>query len=788
MRRILSNAKKIFIFLSIMIICSFSSFTFGGNITIYNPAAGVSWLSGTLNTITWEDDITQHVSIELIGSSGTYTITSDTESDGSYDWTIDPTTLSSIGTLPGSYKIKITSVYNSLTTRTSEPFTITNANPNNIITILSPAAGVTWLRGTIQNITWWDNITGNVKIELCNASGIPIGPSYSDVVPESNRTYAWTIQNNLLGDYKMKISSVNWPSVNVTSEIFKVTNVDPTSIITIYNPAVGVKWLKGSTQTITWTDNISGNVNLELLKSDGTSNGMITTNLAGNSYSWTIGDVSWTYPKDFKIKIISVDNSEINVTSGIFKVINTDPNSYITMYSPAWGIEWLNGESHNITWEDNISGPVSIKLLKADGTDMNLIVASTPSNGTYPWTPSVAKGNYKIKITSIDNSEIYAINEFKLINLNPNSYITLRSPAAGVKWLKGTLNSVSWEDNITGNIDIDLLTSSGSYVGWIAQNIPSSNLTHSWNILNAAGEYKIKITSKDNSEINVTSDIFTITDYELNSIITIYNPALGVSWLKGSTQNITWWDNITGNVKIEVLNSNGIPTGYQDVVSESNRTYAWTIQNDLGGDYKMKISSVDHPSINVTSGIFKVIAYDPNSIITLLSPAEGVTWVKNTLNNVTWYDNISGLVDIDLYRANDSYVGWIAQDVASNGTHPWTIINEPGDYKIKITSIDNPLVNAIGNFKIILDGKKSSDGDVKFAVNIYPNPVIDKLNITSDQTMNHIWVMNNLGRVVIETSLNSNQSQIDVSKLNTGIYFIKIKTNDSIITNKISIQ
>ena len=95
-------------------------------------------------------------------------------------------------------------------------------------------------------------------------------------------------------------------------------------------------------------------------------------------------------------------------------------------------------------------------------------------------------------------------------------------------------------------------------------------------------------------------------------------------------------------------------------------------------------------------------------------------------------------------------------------------------------------------FKLILDGKKSTDGvnedPSALALNIYPNPATDKINVTSNIKINHVWVLNNLGAIVIETTANTNQLNLDISGLNPGMYIIKIETDGAVTTRKVMIR
>ncbi|MGK0387004.1 MAG: hypothetical protein ACI849_001624 [Patiriisocius sp.] len=69
---------------------------------------------------------------------------------------------------------------------------------------------------------------------------------------------------------------------------------------------------------------------------------------------------------------------------------------------------------------------------------------------------------------------------------------------------------------------------------------------------------------------------------------------------------------------------------------------------------------------------------------------------------------------------------------------------------------------------------------------MYPNPVKNKLNITSSAAfIDSVEVFDILNKRVISASLDSmNQGTIDVSKLENAVYFITIKTDRGTVTRK----
>lgn len=69
-------------------------------------------------------------------------------------------------------------------------------------------------------------------------------------------------------------------------------------------------------------------------------------------------------------------------------------------------------------------------------------------------------------------------------------------------------------------------------------------------------------------------------------------------------------------------------------------------------------------------------------------------------------------------------------------------------------------------------------------IQIYPNPVQDILNIKSKEPLVSYELYGATGQLVKQGSFTSTQEQLQVSSLQTGIYYIKLKTKSSTVTEK----
>ncbi|MBL0013334.1 MAG: T9SS type A sorting domain-containing protein [Flavobacterium sp.] len=95
-----------------------------------------------------------------------------------------------------------------------------------------------------------------------------------------------------------------------------------------------------------------------------------------------------------------------------------------------------------------------------------------------------------------------------------------------------------------------------------------------------------------------------------------------------------------------------------------------------------------------------------------------------------------------------------------------------------------------GNYDTVVNSECSSNGvfatetveDFKNKMVLFPNPASDYLNISSAATIESVVIIDVNGRVI--KTIYRDANKIDVSNLQNGIYFMKVKTNNSYETMK----
>lgn len=108
-------------------------------------------------------------------------------------------------------------------------------------------------------------------------------------------------------------------------------------------------------------------------------------------------------------------------------------------------------------------------------------------------------------------------------------------------------------------------------------------------------------------------------------------------------------------------------------------------------------------------------------------------------------------------------------------THKGTLTNGSQNFALVVTGIDAPM--------------GTSDLNLEDAVSIYPNPVVEQLNIKLGQKLTNanVKVFNQMGQIAIEKDFNElkNTESIDLKSIPAGVYMVYIKSDQGVLTKKV---
>jgi len=322
------------------------SSTASGTITVLQPnVPALTWLRGSSNLISWEDNLPDPVNIVLFNhETGIYTTIASNVTGSTYVWDIPENTFP-IGT---QYKIEVWNQNFTIVDESNNNFSIQDTPAGGDITIIQPnIGGIIWLKGSSYLISWEDNLPGTVKIELYQN-----GSYLSDIADNvTGSTYVWTIDpfTPTATNYKIRIASTSDNAVEALSDnAFTISNIPDGGMIDVIQPDVtGITWVRGSSYLISWVDNFPGLMNIVLANHGVTPNtfDVIATGVEGSTYVWDIPKTTYPVGTSYKIEVWGQNSTLVGESENNFSIQDSEANATITVVQPNGGEVWLIGNT-----------------------------------------------------------------------------------------------------------------------------------------------------------------------------------------------------------------------------------------------------------------------------------------------------------------------------------------------------------------------------------------------------------------------------------------------------------
>jgi hypothetical protein len=322
-----------------------------------------------------------------------------------------------------------------------------------------------------------------------------------------------------------------------------------------------------------------------------------------------------------------------------------------------------------------------------------LKIKAPPTSGTYSLVVKADGVNKEFATASYPKQAVVTVNVTGTAG-------QVNRPAAGEVWNAGSTQTIAWSGFSDPYVKIELFK--GSSLSATINSSAANSGAYTWTVPagQAAGtDYRIKISSTANSALNSFSNYFTIgNSTPPASLAVTYPSAAGIRLEVGTACTITW--SATGNIgtQVRVGLYKGV-TSFGEITTANTGSYVWSIpiNQELGEDYRIKVTSVDNPSISDFSDNYFTVygpvpPSDPPTVTLVFPTAAGLRFVHGQKHNVTWSTtgNAGSLVKLELYKGA-AFVGDVV--TANNGSYEWTILPgyTPGsDYRQKISLVDSP--------------------------------------------------------------------------------------------------
>ncbi len=662
-------------------------------VTLVQPNGGENWAVKTSHLISWYDNFSSPVKIELMHGGAFHSVVVSSVSGNGFAWTI-PDTI----TADTSYKIKVLNTSDTTIIDTSNAsFSILATPLGGTIKVIQPNGGEKWALKTIHLISWTDNFTDPVMVKLYHADTLY---AVLDSSATDNR-YTWTISDSIPIDtsYKIKVFNTADTSINDSSDAsFKIIAHPLGQTTTLVQPNGGEQWAVNEQHLISWTDNFTDPIKVELIHAD-TLYSVLDSSNTDNRYVWSIPD-SLPIDSSYKVKIIStVDPSIADSSDTTFAILAHPLGQSITLVQPNGGEEWAVGEAHLISWLENFTDPVKVELYHSD--TLYSVLDSSNTDNRFTWTVPDSipiDSSYRVKVINTADTSIWDRSDttFAVLAHPLNQHITLVQPNGGDQWAYGQSHLISWYENFTTPVKVELYHSDTLYSVLDSSNTDNR---YTWTIpdsLPVDTSYRVKVINTADTSIWDRSDTtFAVLKYPLNQHITLVQPNGGEKWASHTEHLISWYSNFTYPVRVELYNADTLYSVLDSSVT--NNRYTWTVPDSLPIDTSYRIKVIDTVDTSVwdrSDTTFSVVAFVPGGEIKVIQPnLVGIKWARGTEHLVSWTDNLSEAVNVDLINTTDTAVRVIAHNVTGS-TYSWLIPDTlalKDNYKVRISSTLQPV-------------------------------------------------------------------------------------------------
>lgn len=404
------------------------------------------------------------------------------------------------------------------------------------------------------------------------------------------------------GIYRFTVSAVKLSNGQTAEETVFFTikkDIVNDDYIKVISPNGGETIKSGENYLIKWESSLTGNVRIDLYKSNEHVKTIASSVSNNGSYQWKPDEK--TGGRGFKIRITSIhDVSVSGMSADVFDI----EGLFIKLNTLESGKSYEAGLTYSIKWESNAGGNVRIELHK-DNILYKTIASSVSNSGEYKWkiSPDESSGSdYRLVISSLSDSTINDKSaEFSISGyyIDVDDFTSAVLEAGGKYSVKWVTNSGS----ISKNVKIELLRN-GSVVE-VLTNSAANNGSYLWTLSDSAAGgdgYRIRVTSVDYGTISgVNSSDFRISG---GAFLKITAPNAGEKVYIGTVNTIRWESSgVTGNVKIELYEDSSLIYTIAQSVSNSG-SYDWLIEETImsagvlpDNFYRIRVTSISNSSI-----------------------------------------------------------------------------------------------------------------------------------------------------------------------------------------------
>lgn len=562
------------------------------------------------------------------------------------------------------------------------------------IQLISPNGGETLAVGTKYTAVWEENsISGTTLVQLSRDGGATY-TTIGQVPAGGSKSFQFTATAPVTTQARIRVAQSDEPILSDAS------NADFTialPFLRIDSPLPGDRVSVGQPTEIKWSGTPqSTSVRIEFSK----DSGLTWSPIAGSapdtgSFTWTPTPADDTTGGRIRI---SANSGPVRFDASDADFIVQTPA--VIVNSPNGGEVWHTLTTRPITWQTvGVTGPVKIELSRDRGQNWEVIIPSTPDDGSENWpVGGQPTADALIRITSVEEETLFDVSDapFRIARMS----VQLTSPNGGQQWGTDSTQDITWTtDGVTGNIDLFVSRDGGQSFTSIAADQPNNGL-YRWTVTGPGSNQAIvKVKAHDFAVDDTSNGVFSI----IGASITVNSPNGGEQLRVGSDTTLLWTPlGLSGNVKIELSRNGGSSweTLFNSTPNDGLET--WRVAGVDSTTARLRVTSVENSTVTDTSNAnFSVL----NPRLTVTEPNGGDTWIVDSIQSIRWDTQaVPGNVKIELTR--NGGVSWqtIIEDTENDGLADWTVTAPGGsNCRVRVSAVDNAAVRdeSDGPFSII---------------------------------------------------------------------------------------
>jgi PKD repeat protein len=121
-------------------------------------------------------------------------------------------------------------------------------------------------------------------------------------------------------------------------------------------------------------------------------------------------------------------------------------------------------------------------------------------------------------------------------------------------------------------------------------------------------------------------------------------------------------------------------------------------------------------------------------------------------------------------------------------TPPAVVYSTPGAFDVTLKATNDWGSITLVKAGYIYVGGMGINDQSKATVTIYPNPVVDFVNVQASARINEVTIFNTVGQIVLTQKVDNNSIQIATSNLKRGVYNLQVKMDDGFINKKVVVN